>query len=82
LEHHGYHHHYPHDRDQHRIWQAPLARHRHHLPAAHVHHFHFDAGAEQQIAPCRRRDGGKSAQHYGAAVTKKSKEQFDRHRQS
>jgi hypothetical protein len=60
-QHHGYHHHPPHDRDQRRIARAPHRQHRHHLPAAHVHRFHLDAGAEQQISPCRGGDRGERA---------------------
>ena len=56
--HHRYHHHPPYDGDRQRICRAPRRQHRHHMPAAHVHHFHLDATAEQQIGPCRRRDRG------------------------
>jgi hypothetical protein len=50
---------------------APLERHRHHLPAAHIHHFCLDAGAAQQIGPRCHDHGDERARHDGSTGAKK-----------
>jgi hypothetical protein len=74
------HHDRPHGEDQRAVAECPFGRHRHHLTAAHIHHLHLDAGAEEEINPRACGDRQQTAQYDGAVVAQQAREQIGSHR--